>query len=163
MCAELKAHLNTPQITFDKWNKCLWNVSLASLVLDACLPYSEVGGLEGQQQVCLCVLVCVGAHWNTASVFMPACTSAFLCVFLVGKGVLSLPHERLLRSQALDMLNSHMNVDKSISAPSKPSSPFLLAWEAEVKGNRVGRGEVDKSWHCCEKSSADPESRSRSK
>lgn len=82
---------------------------------------------------------------------MPACTSAFLCVFLVGKGVLSLPHERLLRSQALDMLNSHMNVDKSISAPSKPSSPFLLAWEAEVKGNRVGRGEVDKSWHCCEK------------
>lgn len=68
----------------------------------------------------------------------------------MGKGVLSLPEEKRLHSQALDMLNSHMNVDKSIRAPSKHSGPFLLAWEAEVKGNPGGRGEVDKSPHYSE-------------
>lgn len=72
---------------------------------------------------------------------------AVLCVFSVGKGVLSLPEEKRPHSQALDMLNSHMNVDKSIRAPSKHSGPFLLAWEAEVKGNPGGRGEADKSPH----------------
>lgn len=117
-------------------------------VLLASLSFGQ-GRRGSTTSVSLC-WVCVGAHRDTASVSASAHTPVFLCVFSVGKGVLSLPHERPLHSQALDMLNSHMNVDKSIRAPSKHSGPFLLAWEAEVKGNRGGRGEVAKSPHCCE-------------
>lgn len=107
-------------------------------VLLASLSFGQ-GRRRSTTSVSLC-WVCVGAHWKAAS----ARTSVVLCVFSVGKGVLSLPQEKRLHSQALDMLNSHMNVDKSIRAPSKHSGPFLLAWEAEVKGTRGGRGEVDK-------------------
>lgn len=136
MCIKSKANWNNHKL--NQTSKHLVNVLLASLSFGQ-------GRRRSTASVSLC-WVCVGAHWNTAS----ARTSVVLCVFSVGKGVLSLPQEKRLHSQALDMLNSHMNVDKSIRAPSKHSGPFLLAWEAEVKGTRGGRGEVGKSPHYCE-------------
>lgn len=91
--------------------------------------------------MCLCV-ECVLVRTETQH---PRVRLPFCVCFRWEKGVLSLPQEKRPHSQALDMLNSHMNVDKSIRAPSKHSGPFLLAWEAEVKGNRGG--EVDESPH----------------